>query len=409
MTDREIIRELAKQYKEISASDAQKKLAAEWGRFYALDHSIAPKIMVDQIPFGEFMDHEELQCKCQDGYMRGVENYFRIELFRYNNFGGDMVLPDFFPLSKSCVETDVGINTQVQDESEHKGASTHLYRDQIPDMDAVNRLKYKTVKAKPEETKANKERLEELMGDIIDIRPMGKMLWNAIWDRIVFWRGAEPVLYDLIDNPDLLHATMKKLVDIEMDYIDQLERENLLAAGPGCRCHCTETYTDEEKWHNIDQDHIKASDCWCSGAAQIFSEVSPEMLDEFEIEYMKPLYDRFGWVNYGCCDPLSRRVEKVKKFKTVRAMSASPWTNVDLQAEEMGSDYIMARKPNPSYVASGTVDEDSVRKEIRHTLEVCRNNNTPVMFILKDITTAGKRAGCLTDWCRIARSEIEKF
>ena len=86
---------------------------------------------------------------------------------------------------------------------------------------------------------------EEMFGDILPVKACGVMLWLALWDRIVFWRGAEKVLYSLIDEPELLHRLMTKLVDIENDYIDQLEAQNLLYTGPGAVCHCMETYVDE--------------------------------------------------------------------------------------------------------------------------------------------------------------------
>ena len=82
---------------------------------------------------------------------------------------------------------------------------------------------------------------EEMFGDILPVKACGVMLWLALWDRIVFWRGAEKVLYSLIDEPELLHRLMTKLVDIENDYIDQLEAQNLLYTGPGAVCHYMET------------------------------------------------------------------------------------------------------------------------------------------------------------------------
>ena len=72
------------------------------------------------------------------------------------------------------------------------------------------------------------------------------------------------------------------------------------------------------------------------------------MHDEFEIEYMKPLYERFGWVNYGCCEPLHNKIDIIRKIKNVRAISTSPWADVYKTAEAMHGDYLMARKPNPA-------------------------------------------------------------
>ena len=158
-----------------------------------------------------------------------------------------------------------------------------------------------------------------------------------------------------------------------------------------------------------DPEHVRAMDCWVSGAAQIFSEVSPAMHDEFEIEYLKPIYERFGLVNYGCCEPLHHKIDIIKKIQNVRAISMSPWANVDIGAEAMGADSVMARKPSPSYVAFEQMDDEAIRKEIRHTLEACRRNNTPVLFVLKDITTINNEPARLDRWYRIAKEEIDNF
>lgn len=133
------------------------------------------------------------------------------------------------------------------------------------------------------------------------------------------------------------------------------------------------------------------------------------MHDEFEIEFMKPLYERFGWVNYGCCEPLHNKIDLIRKIKTVRAISTSPWADVYASADAMGGDYVMARKPNPSYVRDRCPDIDSVRSETRHTLDACRKNGTNVVFILKDITTVGNRPQCLTEWYELVKSEIESY
>lgn len=133
------------------------------------------------------------------------------------------------------------------------------------------------------------------------------------------------------------------------------------------------------------------------------------MHDEFEIEYMKPLYERFGWVNYGCCEPLHNKIDIIRKIRNVRAISTSPWADVNKTAEAMQGDYLMARKPNPAYVASGYVSTDAVKREIRETLKACRDNNTNVEFILKDITAVNRRPECLTEWYELVKVEVESF
>ena len=409
VTERETVRDLAERYAEIAFSDETKAKAANWGRLLALDSSARPPIILDQLPMWEFSGHDDLKCICSDPFLKNIEYYFRYELFRIKHFGADLVLPPYFPCSKVFDDTGYGVSTVHQDESEHHGAQTHLYVDQLPDDASLSKLHNRVITAHPEKTAENKAKIEDVIGDIIEVRPTGVMIWAALWDKITFWKGAESCLYAVIDEPEFVHRLMRRIVDIEMDAIDQLEAQQLLAAGPGTKRHCVETYVDEDRYRNIDQNNIRTQDCWISGAAQIFSEISPAMHDEFEIEYMKPLYDRFGWVNYGCCEPLDRKIGIIRKMKTVRSISASPWTNVERQSEEMGGDFAMMRKPNPAFVASGSPDIDSVKKETRQTLAACRRNGTPVAFVLKDITTVRGRVECLTEWTELVKTEIENF
>ena len=409
MNERELVRDLARQYAEIAFSDESKAKAANWGRLNALDANARPPIILDQLPWHEFAGAEDLKCLCADPFLRGIENYFRSEMFRVRHFGADLVLPPYFPCEKVYTDSGCGVSTVTQDESDHAHAQTHLYADQLPDEESLSKLHNRVITAYPEETAKNKAALEEVIGDILEVRPTGTMIWAAVWDRITFWKGAEACLWAVIDEPEFVHKLMKRLTEIEMDAVDQLEAQDLLAAGPGTKCHCVETYTDEERYKNIDQAHIRTEDCWISGAAQIFSEISPAMHDEFEIAYMKPLYDRFGWVNYGCCEPPCRKIGIKRKMKTVRSISASPWTDVDMQAEAMGGDFVMLRKPNPAYVRAGYPETDAVKKEVRRTLAACRRSGTPVAFVLKDITTVNGQVKALTEWVELMRSEIENF
>ena len=407
-TDREILRELAYAYAQAADLPMQKATARNWAQLNSLKPA-RPTIIIEQIPWHEMNVNDELTCLCRDPFNRTMESSLRTMLYKWRHFKCDMVIPPFFMLPKVVHDSGIGVNSVIADETGREGAQTHLYTDQLPNEAAVDSLHNHIITYDKAETEKNVGLAEEMFGDILPVKACGSLLWLALWDRIVFWRGAENVLYSLIDEPELLHKLMKKLVDIEMDLIDQMEAQNLLYAGPGAVCHCMETYLDEPYQPDFDPEHIRACDCWVSGAAQIFSEVSPAMHDEFEIEYMKPVYERFGWVNYGCCEPLHNKIDIIRKIKNVRAISTSPWSDVNKAAEAMHGDFLMARKPNPSYVASGYVSIDAVRDEIRATLRACRDNNTNVEFILKDITTVNSRPECLTEWYELVKSEIENF
>jgi hypothetical protein len=134
----------------------------------------------------------------------------------------------------------------------------------------------------------------------------------------------------------------------------------------------------------------------------MFSTVSPPMFRDFEVEYCIPMFDRFGLVYYGCCDPLSRKMDEVRMLPNVRKVSMSPWTDEELGAEEIGSDYVYSRKPSPASLATGEFDAEAVREDLRNTMDICERHGCPLEFILKDISTVRYDPDRLSRWGEIA-------
>ena len=92
----------------------------------------------------------------------------------------------------------------------------------------------------------------------------------------------------------------------------------------------------------------------------------------------------------------------------MRKIGVSPWSNVRSCAEQIGSDYVMARKPNPAAVA-GSLDRDYIRKEITETIEACLDNQCPYEFVLKDISTVGHNPQNLINWTATVMETINRY
>lgn len=404
--DRQVLRGLAERYAEIAADPRQKINLNRWKALHSLRPQ-KPMMSVSQIAWWEISGCDELRLRCSGDLARSLEGQMREAVFRWERFPFDMVVPEFLRIGKKIISTGFSLSTQIESEEGHEGAQTHIYRDQIPDEEALEKYRTPEIKYDREGTEKLLEQADGLVGDILPVKAAGVDIWAALWDRIVFLRGAETVLYDLADRPEFLHKVMARFTGIEQEILDQYERENLLAS-PGF-CHYAESGCDELYKGGFDEEHVKAKNCWASGAAQIFSEVSPAMHDEFEINYMKPYYERFGLVNYGCCEPLHRKIDIIKKIKTVRCISVSPWADPHVAAGAMGRDYVMARKPNPAFLAGDAFDPGPVKAELTGTLRACAANGTPVEFILKDLTTIRGDADRLSRWNELAVSVIENF
>jgi hypothetical protein len=147
--------------------------------------------------------------------------------------------------------------------------------------------------------------------------------------------------------------------------LDELERtvplclDNRPDPEGGCR-----TVTDELPASGFDGTHVRWRDKWRGSNAQGFSEVSPDMHWEFALQYQVRILDRFGLNAYGCCEPLDRKLEFVKRIPRLRRVSISPWADVRRSAEGLQGDYVFSWKPNPACVADTAFEADTVRAGI---------------------------------------------
>lgn len=219
--------------------------------------------------------------------------------------------------------------------------------------------------------------------------------------------NVDNLLYALIDDPEMMHVLAGKLTDIFLDTIRQYEDLNLL--DPDCAyCHCSSTASRELLASPVDSQSVKAQNVWGRGLAQILASVSPAMHDEFEIQYAMRAMEPFGLVYYGCCEPLDKKIDIVKKIPHLRKISITPWADISRAAEAVGKDYVISAKPNPANLPYAAENPELIRQEIRSLLTACRKNNTPCEILLKDISTSGNNLENLIMWNKIAMEEVNR-
>jgi hypothetical protein len=143
--------------------------------------------------------------------------------------------------------------------------------------------------------------------------------------------------------------------------------------------------------------------------AQMFSDISPEMHEEFDLQYGKRLGDRCALTYYGCCEPLQGKIQVIKKnFKNLRKIGVTPWANEESSAEQIGRDFVYARKANPAFVAIAA-DPDVIRAETAKTAETCLKYGCPYEIVLKDISTVSYRPENLTIWAKTVAETLDKY
>lgn len=404
--DREILRRLGAEFRTYAELPVQRENIRLWKALNALKPE-RPLVLIDQLPWEELNGSGELDLQCELPDCRRVEEELRRQLYQWKHFPCDMVLRPYVSVPKVFSSTGYGITSRTEDDG-RSGAETHVFQDNIPDEAALEALKTPVITYDEKATLAALERMAYIFEDVLPVRLTGSYVFMNLWDELVFLRGLTPCLMDLVDRPEFIHQMMDKFVGFKHSMLDQFEALNLLDKDIP-EMNCSATYTDELPQEGYDPSHVRPSDCWTGGMAQLFSSCSPAMLDEFEIEHVKSVYDRAGMAYYGCCEPLHNCIGYIRKMKTVRKISVSPWADAETAAKNIGPDFVLSRKPNPSFLAMEALAEDAVREEVLHTLRVCKENATPVEFILKDITTVKHQPERLTRWYEIVKETIEDF
>ncbi|MCL2833242.1 MAG: hypothetical protein FWD78_08735 [Treponema sp.] len=401
-SDRSILRELAQKVAEIAALPVQEEKKRLWRRLNGLFPE-RPMVCIDQICWNELNTSGELTLRCEDSECRVYEDNFRKILYQWKNFPVDMVVEPVIKVEKAITNTGFGISTQEETLlTEGKEAIlSHKFINQFQSIDDVEKIKTPMINHDSAETKRRMEKAAWLFDGIMPQREEGLSPYLSIWDPIANWMSVEGALYGLVDQPDMMHAMAKKIADGYLSMLDQLEEQGLLCRSQAL-IHCTGAFTDELPAEFFNPQKPRTKDIWMFGLAQMFSTVSPAMFEEYEINYMMPIFKRFGLVYYGCCDPLDGKMNEVRKIPGLRKISMSPWADRERGGAEIGADYVFSCKPNPAYVATTKFDEDLVRKDLSGVKEICRKNNCPLEFILKDISTVNHEPRRLNQWAKIA-------
>ncbi len=215
-------------------------------------------------------------------------------------------------------------------------------------------------------------------------------------------------MFDMIDNPELVHRIMAFERDAYLSMLDTLETDGLLSFNSDGAYVGSGGYgwSDELPGARFDG-AVRASDLWGHSESQETVAVSPEMFAEFVLPYQIPILERFGLNCYGCCEPLDARWHLVETIPNLRRISIAPRSDRAFMAEALGDRYIMSIKPDPADLAMSTFDEDWIRSQLRSDLEATRGCR--VELIMNDNHTIGNEPARAARWVEIAREDIDRL
>jgi len=410
--DRAILRDLVKRYLDVAARPGQNDLRRRWA-----DHnSLVPGRPLVLVTFGmwnvwcrETFPPESLQCR--DEVLRSHEQSLRLALF-HATIGDDWIFEPFL-ISRACVITPPEGVWGVATDCRQPGVEGGAYALQPPlrELRDMERLVPPHHRIDEAATAINLGRLRDAVGDLIEIDlnrgPAYAHFNGDISTQLIRLRGLDQVMLDMYEDPAGLH----RLLAFMRDGILRAQDEAEAAGDYSLTCHDNQAlpYARELEPPRPNSGPRRRKDLWTFCAAQEYTLVSPRLHDEFLLQYQLPIIAKFGLSAYGCCEDLTRKIGMLRQVPNLRRIAATPVADVARCAEQIGGDYVMSWRPNPTDMVCASFDEARIRRIIRHGLAACRANRCPVDITLKDIETVQGDVTRLARWTRIVNEEIDAF
>jgi hypothetical protein len=403
-TDRQILRDLAKRVAEIAALPQQSEKARLWKACNDLKPQRAMVFADPQNGWAE-LNAAWLRLLCNDASLHWMEHSLRARTIRHEHIPDDFpILAEFrVPLSVHGADyEDYGLHLGVQRTAQKGGAyriepAVHSEKD-------LEKLHFRPIRIDHKATDGQVAAARDIFGDILPVRKTGRTFWRYGLTRVlIHMRGLDQMMLDMYDNPSLLHRMMAFLRDDFLREIDLFEQAGGLALN-----NTPDTITGSGGLGPTGDlpaadfsGTVRPKDCFCSAESQETVGVGPAQFDEFVLQYQLPLMQRFGLVDYGCCEPLDHKLDLLRrKIPNLRWVAVSPWSNRQLAAERLGRRYVYVYKPNPARICAPRADWEAAEEDIRSTLRIARA--CPVHVVMKDTHTLCNEPDRVTRWAELA-------
>ena len=405
--DLAILRDLAKKQYEYSQSEAMKALKKEW----LLHNTFRGERPMIHIELGTF-ESEVIPplLKCEGERARKIEKNIYKNIVNHSLFKDDFPVPDHYPISYSNSMKLFDISIKL----EKTGGLGHQFIHSINDLGTeYDKFKKSTYYLDTENASGEAENINEIFGDILPAKVVGRALYAVPTQKIVHFMGMENMLFAMYDYPDEFKGMMNKIADDYIEYFDLMAEKGLLLPtvddeflSQGTWCYTNELPTSSEHAKRKFETH----DVWGFLDSQETVSISPDMFLEFIAPCYEKIAKRYGLLSYGCCEGVDPIWDIwLSKLENLRKVSVSPWCNEEFMGERLkGKRVIYQRKPSSNYLGVDKIlDENAVREYIKKTMKAA--NGCKLEFTQRDVYSVGNNLEKVRRYVEIIRECAEEY
>ena len=383
--EREYLRELAQKYLAYANLPIMKEREEAWYSNNDLK-SNRPIVFMESDPF----IHEVLpKFKCQSELGKEIERQLLIPITHYEMIGDDSVISPCYEVEWKIEIEEFGVTIEKVFSEDASGRKLG-FMEKHPILDLkedFHKLKPSTFKVNKEYTFALVQFLEELFGDILEIKIINHSLrWHVVPSyKAVHLMGLETMMYSMVDYPEEMHRLYRYLIDDILAYIRWQTENGLLTPNNGNHYAGSGSYGFTRE---LNSNPLSSKNLWVNMNSQESVGISPEMYKNFIFPYYEELAKEFGLIYYGCCEPVHTIWKDcLSKIPNLRKVSISPWCDEEFMGEALrGSKVIYHRKPSPNFIGVGkTLDEEAFKAHIKKTLKAAKGCH--LEFSFRDIYT----------------------
>lgn len=367
--EKNYLRELAKQVKEITDHDCWAEKSRLWTKLNRLEAE-RPMILcaITDECWPDLIKPEEL--KIQDPFFRKYEYDFLKTLWRWKHVKDDYVFTNkvYVPVDYEWTDWYEGRERPfaAQEAYQSDGKTAECFHPCIIEFDDLKKMtkpELKNLNWKTTQDKA--DALSGIFGDLLDVT-IGTPYFGSIDGRAKGWglsmidilaelRGLQQMYMDFVMEPEFVHDCMEFLTQGLENYIDTMEKEHLLFLNNNSYWESTNTplganglaITDELPGDDFDPKNVTCKNLWGFLQAQELSGVSGEMQDEFVFTYQKRLAKKFPIISYGCCEKYDYKYDELlNAFPNLREVSVCHEANLDIAAQKLQNNYVASWKPH---------------------------------------------------------------